>query len=176
MAIRTIRKEGDDILKKKAKPVQEVNAATLALVDDMLETMRSIDGVGIAAPQVGALKRIVVIEYEEDLYELINPEIVEIDGNQVCNEACLSVPGRCGDVDRPFKITVQAMNRAGEIQTHTVDDFMASVFCHEIDHLDGILFLDKARNVQLISDEQLKKRKRERRERARERRRAAGRR
>ena len=165
MAIRTVRKEGDTILKKPSKPVKEINAATLALVDDMLETMRSLDGVGIAAPQVGALKRIVVIEFEEDLYEMINPEIIEEEGDQVCNEACLSAPGRCGDVERPFKITVQYLNRQGETTTVTIDDFMASVFCHEIDHLDGIIFLDKAKNVRLITEEQLRQRRRERRKR-----------
>jgi len=169
MAIRTIRKEGDDILRKKSKPVKDLSPATVALIDDMLETMRSLDGVGIAAPQVGALKRIVLIEFEDELYELINPEIIESDGNQVCSEACLSVPGRCGDVDRPFKVTVQATNRQGEITTVTVDDFMASVFCHEMDHLDGVLFLDKATNVQLITNEQMERRKLERKRRRRRR-------
>jgi len=169
MAIRTIRKEGDEILSKKSKPIKEINDTVIQLIDDMLETMRSQDGVGIAAPQVGALKRVVVIEFEEDLYELINPEIIEAEGDQVCNEACLSAPGRCGDIERPFKIVVQAMNRQGEIVTHEIDDFMASVFCHEIDHLDGIMFLDKAKNIRLITEAQMRKRKQERKERRRKR-------
>ncbi|MCL2841541.1 MAG: peptide deformylase [Defluviitaleaceae bacterium] len=175
MAIRTIRKEGDEILSKKSKPVKEINDSIFTLLDDMLETMRAQDGVGLAAPQVGALKRVVVIEHEEDLYELINPEIIETEGNQVCNEACLSAPGRCGDIDRPFKITVQALNRHGETVTHTVDDFMASVFCHEIDHLDGVMFLEKATNIQVITEQQMRRRKRERKERHERRKRAANR-
>ena len=159
MAIRQIRKEGDDILKKKSKPIKEINPATLALVDDMLDTLRHLDGVGIAAPQIGMLKRIVIVDYEDELYELINPEIMETDGNQVCNEACLSVKGRCGDVDRPMKIKIQALNRKGEPVTLEADEFLASAFCHEIDHLDGVLFLDKARNIQLITEEQMRQRK-----------------
>jgi len=163
MALLQIRLEGDEMLKKKSKPVKEITPDIHALLDDMLETLKSRDGVGIAAPQVGKLKRIAVISHEDELYELINPEIVEIDGNQVCNEACLSVPGRCGDIDRPFKVTVKALNREGEYYDITVDDFLASVFCHELDHLDGVLFLDKATNVQMINQEQMDERKRNRR-------------
>ena len=166
MGLRQIRQEGDEILKKVAKPVREINANILALLDDMLETLEEKDGVGIAAPQIGALKRVAVVWHEEDLYEMINPEILETEGNQVCNEACLSVPGRCGDIDRPMKVTVKALNREGEEFTVTVDDFLASVFCHELDHLDGIIFLDKARNIQFLNQEQLEQRKRARRNRA----------
>ena len=167
MAIRTIRKEGDDILKKKSREVKEVNESINGLMDDMLETLRHLDGVGIAAPQVGALKRIVIIEFEEDLYELINPVITEREGDQVCNEACLSVPGRCGDIVRPYKVTIEAFNRDMEPIIVEAEDFMSSVFCHEIDHLDGVLFLESASNVQLITSEQLEKRKRDRKRRRR---------
>ena len=163
MGIRQIRKEGDEILKKKCKPVKEITPAVLNLLDDMIETLRNVKALGIAAPQVGALKRIAVIEHEEDLYELINPEIIEKDGSQVCNEACLSIPGLCGDIDRPFKITVQAQNRLGETYTIDVDDFLASAFCHEIDHLNGVLFIDSATNVQPLEPEQLEERRRGRR-------------
>jgi len=170
MGIRQVRKEGDDMLKKKCKPVKEITAPILELLDDMKQTLRDLDAVGIAAPQIGTLKRIAVIEFDEELYELINPEIIESEGNQTCNEACLSVPGRCGDVDRPFEVTVQALNREGESYTVTVDDFLASVFCHELDHLDGVLFLDKARNIQMINEEQLRARKKARKKRIEQRR------
>ena len=163
MALRQIRKEGDEILTKRAREVKEINESIISLLDDMMATLEEKDGVGIAAPQVGVLKRVALIAHEDDVYELINPEIIEMEGSQICNEACLSVPGRCGDIDRPMKITVKATNRHGEEYTVTVDDFLASVFSHELDHLDGILFLDKATNIQFISPEQLEKRKRRRR-------------
>lgn len=169
MAIRQIRKEGDEILSKKAKPVKEITPNIIALLDDMKETLTAIDGVGLAAPQIGMLKRVALVSHEDETYELINPEVIETEGDQVCNEACLSVPGRSGDIKRPFKITVKALNREGEEYTVTVDDFMASVFCHELDHLDGKLFLENATNIQFITEEQLAERKRERRQKARER-------
>ena len=166
MALRQIRKEGDDILKKKARPVKEINANIIALLDDMMETLIEKDGVGIAAPQVGVLKRVAIVSHEDETYELINPEILEMEGSQICNEACLSVPGRSGDIDRPFKMTVKALNRDGEEYTVTVDDFLASVFSHEIDHLEGILFLDKATSVQFLNQEQMDERRKARRKRA----------
>jgi len=169
MAIRHIRIQGDDILSKKARPVTNITPAILDLLDDMLETLRAKDAVGIAAPQVGVLRRIVVVEFEEDLYELINPEIIGTDGSHVCNEACLSVPGRSGDIERPFEVTVKALNRHGEEFTVTVDDFVASAFCHEIDHLNGILFLDNATNVQYITEEQAHERRKFNRKRRRQR-------
>jgi peptide deformylase len=159
MAIRQIRLQGDEMLKKTAKPVAKITEGTLTLLDDMLETMREKDAVGLAAPQVGVLRRIVVVEFEEDLYELINPEILAVNGAQTCNEACLSVPGRSGDIERPYEVTVRALNRHGEAVTVTVDDFVASAFCHEIDHLNGILFLEQASNVQFISQEQAQERR-----------------
>jgi len=170
VARRIVRKEGDEILKKVCKPVKDINPVILELLDDMLQTLRDVDAVGIAAPQLGMLKRICVVEFEDELYELINPEILEEDGNQTCNEACLSVPGRCGDVERPYEITIRALNRHGEEYTVTVDDFLASAFCHEIDHLNGILFLEKAKNIQMINEEQLRRRKRERKKRMEQRR------
>ena len=159
MAIRQIRRDGDDILKKKCKPVKEITPAVLALLDDMVETLRHCDALGLAAPQVGALRRIAVIEDEDQLYELINPEITFKDGSQSCNEACLSVPGVCGDIDRPFEITITAIDRHGIEYELTVDDYLASAFCHEIDHLDGVLFTDNAKALQPISEGELQKRK-----------------
>ena len=154
MGLRQIRQEGDEILKKKSKPVKEITPAIIAILDDMIETLRDKDGIGLAAPQVGFLKRIAIVEFEEELYEMINPEIIETRGEQVCNEACLSVPGRCGDIVRPKKLTVKASNRNGEEYTVTVDDFLASAFSHELDHLDGILFLDTATNIQFFDPAQ----------------------
>jgi len=165
LAIRQVRINGDEILKKAARPVTDITPAMHELLDDMLETLRAKDAVGLAAPQVGVLRRIVVVEFEEELYELINPEILSQNGSQICNEACLSVPGRCGDIERPFEVTVRALNRHGEEITVTVDDFVASAFCHEIDHLNGILFLDNATNVQFITNEQAEERRKLRRNR-----------
>jgi peptide deformylase len=169
MGTRQIRREGDEILKKICKPVKEINPAVIELLDDMRQTLRELDAVGIAAPQIGKLKRIAVVEFEEDLFEMINPEIIETDGSHVCNEACLSVPGRCGDVERPYEIVVRATNRDGEEYTFDADDFLASAICHELDHLDGILFTDKAKNIQMINEEQMRARKRERKKRMQQR-------
>jgi len=169
LGIRHIRREGDDILTKKCKLVKEITPAIIELLDDMRQTIREADAVGIAAPQIGTLKRIAVVEFEEDLYEMINPEIIETDGAHTCNEACLSVPGRCGDVERPFEIVVRATNRDGEEYTFDADDFLASAICHELDHLDGVLFTDKATNIQMINEEQMRARKRARKKRMQER-------
>jgi len=147
MGLRQLRLNGDEILKKKAKPVKEINAGTLALLDDMWETLHDKNGVGLAAPQIGVLRRIAVIEVDEEKYELINPIIVSEEGTYESDEACLSVPGYCGDVIRPGKIKIEAQNRDGENFTIEAEEYMASVFCHEIDHLDGVLYLDKASNV-----------------------------
>ena len=159
MALRQVRQRGDDILGKKAKPVKEITPAILALLDDMKETMDAKEGVGIAAPQVGMLKRMAIVAFEEEFYELINPEIVAAEGSQVSNEACLSVAGLCGDVDRPMKVTVKATDRNGDEYTVTAEDFMATVLCHELDHLDGVLFTDIATNVKPLDDEEREARK-----------------
>jgi peptide deformylase len=124
-----------------------INAGTRALLDDMLDTLRSKEGVGLAAPQVGILRRIAVVEWEEKLYELINPVIINEDGTQRCNEACLSVPGKQGDIDRPQRVKVEAQDRSGNKYVVEGDGFLASVLCHELDHLDGVLYLEKAFTV-----------------------------
>jgi len=154
MAIRQLRTNDDSILRKIAKPVKEVNEKILVLLDDMLETLREKNGVGLAATQVGVLKRVVVIDCEEQFYEMINPEIIKSEGTQICDEGCLSVPGYHGDIERPMQITVEAKNRDGEIYTVEANEYLASVLCHELDHLDGILYLDKATNVQPIEPDE----------------------
>lgn len=144
MAIRRIMIYGkDDVLRKESKPVEKIDERILQLLDDMAETMRHADGVGIAAPQVGILRRVVVIDVGEGLIELINPEILETSGQQQGTEGCLSIPGVRGEVIRPEKVRVKALNRKGEPIEITGTGLLARALCHEIDHLDGILFIDK---------------------------------
>ena len=146
MAIRNIRLEGDSVLTKVAKPVTEVNDKTIELIEDMLDTMYDAYGVGLAAPQVGILKRIVVIDVSEegdDPIILINPEIIETDGVQTGDEGCLSVPGKCGTVTRPNYVKVKALNEEMEEVIYEGEGLLARAFCHEIDHLDGHLYVDK---------------------------------
>jgi len=149
MALRTVRLEGDEILRKKARPVSEINEKIITLLDDMRETMREQIGVGIAAPQVGILRRVVVIDMEDEqgeegVIELINPEIILQEGSQINVEACLSIPDEQHYVERPERVVVRALNRDGELCEYEGEGFLAIVFCHEIDHLDGILYTDKA--------------------------------
>lgn len=143
MAIREIRKKGDEILRKKCKTVTEVNKKVRDLLDDMLDTMYEADGVGLAAPQVGILKRIVVIDVGEGPVELINPEILEESGEQIRAEGCLSIPGIWGEVKRPEHLLVKALDRNGKEQRIEATGMLAIAMCHEIDHLDGILFEDR---------------------------------
>lgn len=144
MATREIRKKGDEILRKKCKPVKEINARTIELIDDMIERMYNADGVGLAAPQVGILKRICVIDVGEGPVVLINPEKVEESKEQIqAVEGCLSIPGVYGEVKRPERVVVKALNRDGEYFTIEGTGMLARALCHEIDHLDGILFEDK---------------------------------
>lgn len=133
----------DDVLRKKSKPVEKIDKRILELLDDMAETMKHADGVGLAAPQVGILRRVVVIDVGDGLIELINPEIVETSGQQRGAEGCLSIPGVRGEVIRPEKVRVKALNRKGEPIEITGTGLLARALCHEIDHLDGILFIDK---------------------------------
>ena len=131
MAIRNIRYDGDEILRKVCKPVKEMNERTLTLIDDMFDTMYEANGVGLAAPQVGVLKRIVVID------------IVETEGEQTGDEGCLSLPGKIGTVTRPMKVVCKAFNENMEEITITGEGLLARAICHETDHLDGILYKDK---------------------------------
>lgn len=145
MALREIRLDGDPILRKKSKKVEEINDRIRQLLDDMVETMNYANGVGIAAPQVGILRRLVIV-YDAELgpMKIINPEIVEFEGEEVDIEGCLSVPSRQGTVKRPERIVVKYMDVNGEEETIEASGYLARVFCHEIDHLDGILYTDKA--------------------------------
>lgn len=153
MAKLQIRKVGDEALRKVCRPVEEITPRILTLLDDMIETMRAANGVGLAAPQVGILRRIAVVEVEEgEVYELINPRIIATAGEQEGAEGCLSVPGRYGLVNRPRHVTVRALNRKGEEYEITAHDFLARAFCHEIDHLDGNLYIDKV--IRMLSEEE----------------------
>ena len=143
MAIRNIRTNEDEILRKKSKKVDVIDDRILTLLDDMAETMYYSKGVGLAAPQVGVLRRVVVIDVGDGLIELINPEIIEKEGEKKEIEGCLSFPVLLGEVVRPERVVVSALNRNGEKITLEGEDLLARAFCHEIDHLDGVLFVDK---------------------------------
>lgn len=154
MAILNIVKEGDDVLRKICRPVESITPRTLQLLDDMLETLHHANGVGLAAPQVGVLRRIAIVEVVDgQVYELINPEIIEREGTQNEMEGCLSVPEQWGITERPMKVTVRAMNRKGETYTVSGSGLLARAFCHEIDHLDGVLFKDHA--VHMLTPEEI---------------------
>lgn len=148
MALRQIRKVGDEILRKKSRVVETVDERIVELLNDMYDTLKaSDDGIGLAAPQIGVLKRLVVIDLTEEdgeVYKLVNPVIIRSKGEQVCREGCLSVPGVLGDVVRPKEVVVEALNEKGKKIKIKAKDLLAIVLCHEIDHLDGILFTDKA--------------------------------
>ncbi|WP_405728403.1 peptide deformylase [Anaerotignum sp.] len=148
MAIRTIRISTDEVLRKKCKEVKEITPNLLTLLDDMADTMYDANGVGLAAPQVGILKRVVVIDIGEGLVELINPVILETSGSQIDDEGCLSVPGKYAPVERPNYVKVKAMDRDGNEFIIEGEELMARALCHEIDHLDGILYIDKALPVE----------------------------
>jgi peptide deformylase len=156
MAIREIVKTPDPVLRRKAHKITTVDKNLQVLIDDMIETMREAPGVGLAAPQIGISERLVVIEYGDDedenvpkkLYVLINPEIVEASEEKVEGiEACLSVPQMVGEVERHEKLVVKALNRHGKPVKVKVDGWMARIFQHEIDHLDGVLFTDRATRI-----------------------------
>lgn len=145
MALRQIRYDGDDILRKKCKEVKEMTDRTRVLIEDMFETMYEANGVGLAAPQVGILKRIVVIDVDyEHPYVLINPVILEQEGEQTAEEGCLSLPGKVALVPRPDRVTCQCLNEDMEQVTIEADGLLARAICHEVDHLEGILYKDVA--------------------------------
>ncbi|MBC2578977.1 peptide deformylase [Clostridium sp. DJ247] len=143
MALRTIRKYGDELLRKKSRKVDVIDERILTLLKDMEETMYKAEGVGLAAPQVGVLKKVVVIDIGEGILKLINPEIIFAEGSQRDVEGCLSVPEQQGEVERPAKVKVKALNEKGEETIIEGEGLLAVALCHEIDHLDGILFIDK---------------------------------
>ncbi len=142
MAIRMVREQDEPVLRKKCKDVKEITPKILELLDDLADTMYEANGVGLAAPQVGMLKKIVVIDIGEGLFEFINPVILESSGSQTGNEGCLSVPGKMGQVTRPNYVKVQYLNRNGELVTTEGEGLMARAICHELDHLEGRLYID----------------------------------
>ena len=154
MAKLRILKDNEPTLRKKSREVTEITKRTLTLLDDMLETMRKANGVGLAGPQVGVLRRIAVIEVEEGkVIELINPVIIEKQGSQTGYEGCLSVPGRTGIVTRPDYVRVKALDRNGEEKIYEGTGLLARCFCHEIAHLDGELYTDVA--DRMLTEEEL---------------------
>ena len=143
MALRKIVVEGDPVLKKKRRPVEKFDARLAELLDDMRQTLYSAEGVGLAAVQVGVLRRVVVVDVGDGLLELVNPEIIEAEGEQRESEGCLSLPGEYGETIRPAVVKVKAQNREGKWCIYKGDGLKARCFCHEIDHLDGILFTER---------------------------------
>ncbi|MCR5001314.1 MAG: peptide deformylase [Lachnospiraceae bacterium] len=156
MALRTIRVMGDEVLNKPCKPVKEMTDRTRTLIEDMIETMYDADGVGLAAPQVGVLKRVVVIDVGEGPFVMINPRVLETSGEQTGSEGCLSVPGKCGIVTRPNYAKVLAYNEDMEPVEIEGTELKARAMLHEIDHLDGKLYVDKVEgelmNVEDLED------------------------
>lgn len=142
MAIRTIVKEGDEVLRKVCRPVEKFDQKLNDLIQDLADTMYQANGVGLAAPQVGILKRVAVVDVGDGLFEFINPRIVESSGKQIGTEGCLSCPGVWGTVKRPNVVTVEAYDRNGERFLLTANELFARAICHELDHLDGKLFKD----------------------------------
>ena len=143
MALRNIVKEGDSVLRKTSRSVLNFDEKLATLLDDMKETMYKAEGVGLAAPQVGILRRVCIVDIGDGLIELVNPVIEEEEGSQEGSEGCLSCPGESGIVVRPMKVTVRAQDRFGNTFRITGEELKARAFCHEIDHLNGILYKDK---------------------------------
>jgi peptide deformylase len=143
MALRKIRREGDEVLRKQCRPVEKITPRIRELIEDMLDTMYESDGVGLAAPQVGVLRRIVVLDVGEGPIVLVNPEILETAGSQTGEEGCLSLPGKCGTVTRPNYVKVRAWDEKMEQRILEGEELFARAVCHECDHLEGILYVDK---------------------------------
>ncbi len=158
MALRNIVTDEDPILRKVCRPVGEVTERYQIMLDDMVETMRDANGVGLAAPQVGIMRRMFVAEPEpEHVYYFVDPEIISLEGEQESEEGCLSVPGRAGKVMRPEKIVIKGKDRYGKEKQYTFEGFEAVVMCHEFDHLEGVLYTDKATEVYELSEEEEQK-------------------
>lgn len=161
MALRNITVRGDEVLAKKCKPVKEITDRIREACADMVDTMKAADGVGIAAPQIGIMKRFFIamphVESDDEairekIYYMINPEITYKEGTQESSEGCLSVPGYMGLVDRPYKIRIRATDLDGEEHEYEFEGFEATVFCHEYDHLDGILYPDVAKDMMTVEE------------------------
>lgn len=155
MALRNIVIQGDPILRKHCREVEKVDDRIRMILDDMVETMRDAKGVGLAAPQVGMMRRMFVAEPEEGrVYCFVNPEIVEEEGRQTGDEGCLSVPGYQGTVERPQRIRIKGLDREGNMQEYEFKERDAVVMCHEFDHLEGILYVDRATNLYEVEEEE----------------------
>lgn len=153
MGMRKIVTLGDEALRKECKPMVKFDLRLWLLLRDMADTMYKANGVGLAAPQVGILRRVVVIDVGDGLIELVNPEIIATEGEQEGPEGCLSLPGRQGYVRRPNKVTVRAQDRNGKFFELTGEGLLARAFCHELDHLDGVLYIDKM-DYEIFDDEE----------------------
>lgn len=155
MALRNIVTQGDPILRKHCREVDKVDDRIRMILDDMVETMRDAKGVGLAAPQIGMMRRIFVAEPEEGrVYCFVNPEILETEGSQTGDEGCLSVPGYQGTVERPQRIRIKGLDRDGNMQEYEFKERDAVVMCHEFDHLEGILYIDKSINLYEVEQEE----------------------
>lgn len=154
MALRNIVFDGDPILRKTCRPVDKVDDRIRMILDDMIETMRDAQGCGLAAPQIGMMRRMFVAEPAEgEVYCFVNPEIITLEGEQECIEGCLSLPGYQGKVIRPEKVRIKGLDYNGEEQEYEFEGFYANVMCHEFDHLEGILYKDKAETFYRIDEE-----------------------
>jgi len=143
MALRNLRLEGDEILRKKSRKIENINERIKVLAEDMIETMNENEGIGLAAPQVGILKKLIVVDVGEGPVIMVNPEILEKNGEQIITEGCLSVPNKNGDVKRPEKLKVTYTDLKGNSHTIKTEGLLSVVISHEVDHLNGILFIDK---------------------------------
>ncbi len=148
MAIRNVVQVGDDVLRQRCNEVTEFDEKLHALLDDMKETVKKEQGAGLAAPQVGVLRRVVVVDVEEGYFEFINPVLLQQKGEQSGWEGCLSVRGKSGIVSRPMKVTLAFQDRYGEKYVLKAKGFFARAICHELDHLDGVLYIDKAVQIE----------------------------
>ena len=148
MAIRSVVQVGDDVLRQKCFPVEEFDEKLFKLLDDMKDTVKKEQGAGLAAPQVGLLHRLAVVDVEEGYFEFINPVITAQKGEQTGWEGCLSVRGKSGIVSRPMKVKLSYQDRTGEKKTLQAKGFFARAICHELDHLDGVLYIDKATHIE----------------------------
>ncbi len=150
MAVYQIVRKGDSVLREKAKSVVQITPNILKLIENLRDTMYASNGVGLAAPQIGVSKRVAVVDAEEELLELINPEVIKGEGSQTDSEGCLSVPGLIGDVTRYNIVWVRTLNRSGETVEYCREGLTARALQHEIDHLDGVLFIDKAADIRPV--------------------------
>lgn len=155
MAVYKIVEIGDEILKEKAKPVKSISSNIIKLLDNLADTLYNAKGAGLAAPQIGVSKRVVVVDIGEGLYELVNPQIISASGQETDVEGCLSIPGIVGDVTRAATVKVKYLDRHGKEKIVTAKGMLARAMQHEIDHLDGILYIDRASNIRKLKQKEV---------------------